>query len=227
MPDLWPLRRLAVLGLLIVGLAGCGGVTRGPAPDPVSPAARAAHDGPASVTLLTVKNVQSGGGDHAALLIKGSERVLYDPAGSFELPVVPRRHDVLYAITPEVEQIYLGYHARATHYVVARSLSLDRAAADRLIALAEAEPPARPGFCAIRAGAVLRNLDGMQDLSGSPWPSTLGRSFGAKPGVTNRRITATDVPLWARTRGPGFVADPGPADGDPAGAPLPTAAPAG
>ncbi len=218
--------RLAAVILVFVGLAGCDGGTRAAAPDAVPPAARSAHDGPASVTLLTVKNVHAGMGDHAALLIAGSERVIYDPAGNFELPELARRNDVIFGITPEVEQIYLGFHARATHDVIARTLPLQREDADALIALVEAKPPARPGFCAIRAGAALRSVPGLEGLSRSPWPRALGQSFAAQPGVTNRRITATDVPLWARTRGPGFVPDPSPADLGPA-ASVATQAPSG
>lgn len=212
---------------LAMGVAACDGARRGPAPDPVPAAARFAHGGPTSVTLLTVKNVQAGMGDHAALLIEGSERVLYDPAGAFELPGVARRNDVLFGITPEVEQIYLGFHARATHDVIARTLPLERPDADALIALVEARPPAAPGFCAIRAGSALRSVPGLEGLSRSPWPRALGQSLAAKPGVTNRRITATDVPLWARTRGPGFVADPGPADSAPSAANIPVRSPSG
>ena len=219
--------RLAALAVLVLGLAGCDGARRAPAPDPVPPTARFAHDGPASVTLLTVKNAQAGMGDHAALLIEGSERVLYDPAGSFELPGVARRNDVLFGISPDVEQIYLGYHARATHDVVVRSLPLQRAEADALIAQVEARPPAQPGFCAIRAGSALRSVPGLEGLSTSPWPRALGQSLEARPGVTKRRVTATDVPIWARTRGPGFVADPGPADLAPPASTVATQAPAG
>ena len=221
MPDLGPLWRLAALALLIVGLAGCDGARREAAPDPVPPTARVAHDGPASVTLLTVKNVRSGTGDHAALLIEGSERVLYDPAGSFELANLARRNDVIFGITPDVEQVYLGYHARATHDVIVRTLPLRREDADALIALVEATPPARPGLCATRSSAALRTLPGLEGLSRSPFPRSLGQSFAAKSGVTNRRVAATDVPLWARTRGPGFVPDPGPAD---SASPQPTVA---
>lgn len=209
MPDL---RRLAVLCLALLALAGCAGVARAPAPEAVPARAHHPNGGAAGVTLLTVMDSRRNVGDHAALLIGGSHRVIYDPAGSFEVPAVARRHDVLYGISPAVEQVYLGYHARATHHVVAQTLPLDRAQADALIALAEAQPAARPGFCAIRASEVLRSLPGMEGLSRSPFPRTLKESFAAVPGVKNRRIDATDVPLWARTRGPGFVPDPGPND---------------
>ena len=207
MRDLRAAGRAVLAAVVLAALAGCGGVNRGAAPDPVPAQLHHANQGPPAVTLKTVINTQSGMGDHAALLIAGSHTVIYDPAGSFEHSALPRRHDVLYGVTPTMEQIYLGYHARATHHVVAQTLPLDRAAADRLIALAEAQGPATAGFCAVRAGAVLRSLPGMEGLSRSPWPQTLNRSFGAMPGVTTRRITATDVPLAARTRGPGFVAD--------------------
>ena len=40
---------------------------------------------PASITLITSINGRSNAGAHSALVINGSQRVLYDPAGSWEL----------------------------------------------------------------------------------------------------------------------------------------------
>ncbi|MBK5928932.1 hypothetical protein, partial [Rhodobaculum claviforme] len=206
--------RAAVLVAVLLGLAGCGGgAKRAAAPDPVPERLHHTATGPAEVTLLTVFNSRTDMGDHAALLITGSQRVIYDPAGSFDLDGVPRRHDVLYGVSPAVEQVYFGYHARATHHIMAQTLPLARAEADALIAEAEARAPATAGFCAIRAGSVLRTLPALAGLSSSPFPRTLSASFGAHPGVTTRRIDATDVPEWARTRGPGFVPGGGPQTG--------------
>ena len=209
MPDAKPgLWRLALLVAVMLGLAGCGGgAKRAAAPDPVPARALQPNPGAAEVTLLTVVNNRSGAGDHAALLIAGTQRVIYDPAGSFDLPSVPRRHDVLYGISPTVEEVYLGYHARATHHVVAQTLPLEQAQADALIATAEAQSPATAGLCAVRASAVLRTLPELAGLSTSFFPRRLRESFADRPGVTRRRIDVTDIREAARTRGPGFVPD--------------------
>ena len=53
------------------------------APDEAVAEARYEHVGPTSVTLYTVLSTRSGTGAHAGLLINGSERVLFDPAGTW------------------------------------------------------------------------------------------------------------------------------------------------
>lgn len=212
--------RAALLLMVAFGVAGCGGgAKRALAPDTVPARMHHANTGPTEVTLMTVVNTRTGVGDHAALLISGTHRVIYDPAGSFDVASVPRRHDVIYGVSPAVEEVYLGYHVRATHHVLAQTRPLKRAEADALIAAAEAQTPATAGLCAIRAGAVLRTLPELSGVSSSPFPRRLSQSFAAKPGVTARRIDVSDIPERARTRGPGFVAD------TPASAPHDTPAP--
>lgn len=201
MPEPSALRRLGLV-LILPLLAACAAVPRADPPPEVVARAMHANGGDTEVTLLTVVHNRTGSGDHSALLIAGSHRVIYDPAGTFAIPEAPRRGDVVYGISPEVEAVYLGYHARETHHVVAHRLALTPAQAEAAIAAAQAQRVAGPGFCAIRTGAVLRSIPGLEGLSGSPWPRRLADSFAARPGVEERRIFVEDVPAWARTRGP-------------------------
>lgn len=196
------LPRLVVV-LLLSLLAACGGVR--PEPEVVSRAAYA-NGGESSVTLLTVVNSRTGAGDHAALLIAGSQRVIYDPAGSFLIPQAPRYRDVVYGVSPGVETVYLGYHARATHHVIAQTLPLTVAAADAAIAAAEARGRAGPGLCAVSSAAVLRDIPGLERLPGSYFPVRLSESFGAVPGVETRTVVMEDIPPAARTAEPGTMA---------------------
>ena len=201
MPDASALRRLGLI-LLVPLLAACVGLPRAEPPPEV--VARAIHPNGADteITLLTVVHNRTGSGDHSALLISGSHRVIYDPAGSFELAEVPRRGDVLFGISPAVEAVYLGYHARETHHVIAQRLALTPAQAEAAIAAAERQPVAGPGFCAVRTGAVLRSLPGLEGLGSTFFPRRLAERFAAQPGVEERQIFVEDVPAWARTRGP-------------------------
>lgn len=201
MPEPQALRRLALI-LLIPLLAGCVGLPRSEPPPEVVARAKHPNGGATEITLLTVVHNRTGSGDHSALLIAGSHRVIYDPAGTFDIPEVPRRRDVLVGISPEVESVYLGYHARETHHVQAQRLALSPAQAEAALAAAEAQRVAGPGLCAIRTGAVLRSVPGLEGLRGSPFPRRLAERFADQPGVEERRIDLEDVPAWARTRGP-------------------------
>ncbi|MBN8211210.1 hypothetical protein JI666_21145, partial [Bacillus sp. NTK071] len=60
-------------------------------------AARYQHDGPAEIVLFNVIKHDGGQGEHAALMINApSQRVLFDPAGTWTHPDAPERHDVHY-----------------------------------------------------------------------------------------------------------------------------------
>ena len=98
-------------------LAGCAAESVW-APDEAVTRAAYRHDGPPRLTLFTMINNSTGGGAHTALMINGSQRVIFDPAGSFnKLGSLPERNDLLYGITPAVEDVYTRYHARETFRV--------------------------------------------------------------------------------------------------------------
>ena len=82
------------------------------APDEAVAKARYEHVGPTSVTLYTVMSTRSGAGAHAGLLINGSERVLFDPAGTWRHPKLPERNDVHFGITPKMVDLKLGSKRR-------------------------------------------------------------------------------------------------------------------
>lgn len=75
------MKKLLLALTALISLAACGAEPIW-APDDAVATARYAHPGPTSVTLYTVLSTRSGAGAHAGLLINGSERVLFDPAGS-------------------------------------------------------------------------------------------------------------------------------------------------
>ena len=80
---------LACVGLL-AACANDTGIDNTPAE--VAAAAYVAP-GPRSITLMTMINNRTGSGGHTALLVNGSQQVIFDPAGSFRDPRVIERGD--------------------------------------------------------------------------------------------------------------------------------------
>ena len=57
-------------------------------------------------------------------MINGSQRVIFDPAGTVRLSAVPERGDVLYGISPKVADFYARAHARETFHVVIQEIEV-------------------------------------------------------------------------------------------------------
>lgn len=117
------MKKLLLALTALISLAACGAEPIW-APDDAVATARYAHPGPTSVTLYTVLSTRSGAGAHAGLLINGSERVLFDPAGSWRHPKLPERNDVHFGITPKMVDFYIDYHARETYDVVEQTVEV-------------------------------------------------------------------------------------------------------
>ena len=149
--------------------------------------ARYAHDGPSSLTLITAINNRSGSGGHTALLVNGSERVLWDPAGTWWHPTVPERNDVLFGMNPTVYEFYLDYHARETYHVVLQEVEVSREVADQALSLVKANGAASNATCAITTSRILQTL-GLSEVSPSYFPARVMRDFATIPGVLERKI---------------------------------------
>ena len=183
-------RALATL-CLCVALFGCGRPNPPNADAATLAQAAYVHDGTPSVTLFTVRDVRSDGGAHTGLMINGSQRVIWDPAGSFRMPGMPEVDDVLYGITPRVERVYVDYHVRPEFYMIRQDLDVSRETAERLIALVKADGRAPSAFCARSTSRILREAG--FDVSRSWYPIGLMRDFEDLPGVRTQRIDMTNV----------------------------------
>ncbi len=185
------LLRLLGLAALLFGLLGCA--AGGPPDATLAEVQRRAYapSGPSSVTLVTVRDVRSDGGAHTGLIIRGSETVIWDPAGSFRHPAVPEIGDVLFGVTPMIERVYIDYHVRPAYYMTLQTLPVSRNAADALIARSRRAGPALHATCARVTSRILREAG--YDVTRTWFPVTLMNSFGALPGVTSRRIDMTNV----------------------------------
>lgn len=177
-------RRFFLMAAPAALLTGCaGGADNVWASDEAVRAARYVSDEPPSITLFTVIGIPRGEGGHSALMINGSQRVIFDPAGSWNHPRIPERHDVLYGITPNFKNFYIDYHARATYWVAQDTVPVSLDVANRAIARVEANGAVNKGYCAVATGRVLNDIPGFQGAPTGFSPITLRNWFLTRPGV--------------------------------------------
>lgn len=176
-----------------LGLSGCGAAESIWASDQKVAAARYVSPEPPSISLLTMVTKRNEMGAHSALLVNGSQVVLYDPAGTFRHPQAPERNDVFYGITPVIKEIYEFYHARQSTYVIEQKLPVSRDYADRMIARMEAQGPSPKMYCGINTSEILRDFPEFAHVPRTFYPGEIMDAFGQAPGVTRRRVDEGDV----------------------------------
>ena len=184
-------RRQFIVGLPLA-LSACSAPEVWAPDDMVS---RAIYRDPSAtyLTLYTMKNNGSGRGAHTALLINASQRVLFDPAGSFEQTRMPERNDVLFGVTPALEEYYVSYHARVTYYVVGQTVQVTPEVAERALQLALSNGPVPQAHCARSTSQLLRQLPGFSDFKQTWDPNQISDDFARLPGVTSRTYRETDA----------------------------------
>lgn len=182
----------AAVGLaLLLGLAACGADNKF-ADSATVEAARYVAQEPPSITLYTVINNDTQAGAHSSLLINGSQRVMYDPAGTWYHPSVPERYDLHYGMTPRMVSFYIDYHARVTFRVIEQKLPVTQEMADRIIAAAIAEGASGKATCANTLSNMLREIPGFESIGSTWFPKAMAKDFGQLPGVTERVIRDGD-----------------------------------
>jgi len=175
-------RRTFILGAPLA-LAACGGGDPIWAPDDVVNAKIYRGTGQKSITLYTMINVWSGNGAHSSLLIDASQRVMFDPAGSFKHETIPGRNDVLFGISPRVEEFYVSYHARQTYYVEGQSILVSDEIAERALQLVMANGAVPKSACALAVSKVLRDIPGFENIRRTISPTRIRDDFAKIPGV--------------------------------------------
>ncbi|SDX15420.1 hypothetical protein SAMN05444358_103183 [Ruegeria halocynthiae] len=184
--------RILIACLLAVTVAGCAGSQR-PQADQSEIVAQSYRDpGPSTLTLYTMINTRTGSGAHTSLMISGSERVIFDPAGSFRADVVPIRNDVLYGITPNVERAYRSSHARETHYARVQTIEVTPQQAEIALQLAKQMGPVAGAFCANSTSELLQQVPGFEQISTTFYPVKLSDQFGQIPGVSTTEYRESD-----------------------------------
>jgi len=184
-------RRSTVALVALAFLSGC--VAQLPwASDERLASAVYTHAGTKSVTLMTVIANDNGSAGHSALLINASQRVIYDPAGTWSNRRVPERADMLYGITPTMLQYYLDYHARKRFHVVMQTKTLSAEAAETLFRIAIENGASMAGMCANNTSHILSRTPGFAGFPVGLWPKDAVAAFAELPGVTTKRIYQDD-----------------------------------
>ncbi|MFA5539170.1 MAG: hypothetical protein WCZ72_08410 [Gemmobacter sp.] len=167
-------------------LAACGAEPVW-APDEDVTRARYSHDGPASITLFTVISNSSDSGAHSALMIDASQRVVFDPAGTWYHPWAPERNDVHFGITPLVEQRYREFHTRVTYRTVVQTLVVPPEVAERALRLALDYGAVPKAHCASSTSDILQQL-GFDTVPRSFFPRRVMEGFARLPGVQTEEL---------------------------------------
>ncbi|HBD89627.1 MAG: hypothetical protein A2092_08540 [Rhodobacteraceae bacterium GWE1_64_9] len=186
--------RLHLLAIgLMAALSACGAAEPRWAPEDAVRTARYVHEGPPAVTLFTVIATENGQGAHSGLMINGSERLMFDPAGSWSLPRLAERNDVHFGMTDKMVNFYIDYHARETYYVVEQTKVVSPQVAEQLLQAVRSYGAVPKAQCTRSISSILSSTPGFESLPQTWFPKTLMAAFAKLPGVTERTITDDDA----------------------------------
>lgn len=184
--------RLFLSLLALTFLTACGAESVW-APDDAVARAAYVEPGPKTITLYTVIANRNDAGEHSGIMINGSQRVMFDPAGTWNNPNLPERNDVHFGITPKMEAFYVDYHARETYRVRKQTIVVTPEQAEIAMQRAMAYGPVPKAQCTIATSYVLRGVPGFESLPSTPYPKKLSNAFGKIPGVVTEEITDDDA----------------------------------
>lgn len=187
--------RLMLAGMVLAGLAACAPVPEASQSKPDAELAQAVyrHDGPAALTLFTMVNNANESGAHTSLMVNGSQRLIFDPAGSFRHPQIASKNDVIFGVTPVMADTYTRFHARETFHVIVQEVEVSPATADEIIARVLAMGPVPRAQCALSISGLLSTVPELQGSIRRTWfPNNLAKQFGALPGATTERLYEYD-----------------------------------
>ena len=185
-------RAFGALGLVLI-LGACAAPPAIPYASDARVAASAYREpGPATLTVFTMVNNRSGRGAHTALMINGSQRVIFDHAGSFTNERVPEQDDVLYGVSPAVLAGYMSAHARATYHVVRQTVEVTPEQAEIALRLATQNGAVAGGFCTSATTGLLRQVPGFGDVKSTLFPAQLMAAFAERAGVIEDRYYEDD-----------------------------------
>ena len=157
--------------------------------------ARYVDPNPPSITLFTSLNSRNDVGAHSAILINGSQRVLYDPAGSWEQPAAPERNDLHYGMSPGILANYADFQGTAPFKLLQQTIFVSPEVAEMVLQNAIAHGAANKAACTNAIGQVLRPVPGFESLPPTLFPKRMSIAFAALPGVQTRTITSKDGDL--------------------------------
>lgn len=183
----------AILALCAALLLAACGVDNTSAPDAEIMRYRYVAGPPTSITLFTTVNDRNNTGAHSALLVNGSERVLFDPAGTFSHPQAPVRGDVHYGMTDRMVDFYRDYHARDTDkekfHVIEQTILVSPEVAEMILQRVKSNGAVPKAYCANSISSLLRGVPGFDGIRTTFFPVNLEGQFAKLPGVSRRIIT--------------------------------------
>ena len=185
------LARLWIAALCLAGLAACGAEPIWSEQHEIDRVAFRAP-GPAKLTLITVINNRSGSGAHTGLLINGTQRVIWDPAGTWWNPNAPERNDLHYGLTDRMVDIYVDYHTRETFHTVLQEITVSPEVAQKAIQLAANYGAVSKAQCSFSTTNILRQLPGFESIPVSYFPKKTMDAFAKLPGGTTRKVFDDD-----------------------------------
>ena len=177
--------RVAVSMLLVALTAACAGVEVGAPPAEIS-RARFASDEPPYVAVVSMVHRDQQRAAHTALFINASQRVIYDPAGTFRHEAMPERGDIHYGATDRMIDYYERYHARFSHYVHVQTIPVSAATAEAVLRRAQAQGPSPKLFCTVDTIAVLNDVPQIPRFYSSFFPEALRQQVAQVSGVQDR-----------------------------------------
>ena len=183
--------RLVLCVIAFGALAACGADPKW-APQEQVDAVRFVSEEPPSITLYTVVNTSTGSGAHSALLVNGSERVIFDPAGTWYHPKLPERNDVHFGMNDKALAFYVDYHTRITYDTIEQKVYVSPEVAEMVLARVKAYGAVPKAMCTQANSSILRGVPGFESLPQTYYPKKLSKAFGELPGVTTRVITDDD-----------------------------------
>ncbi|WP_374435182.1 hypothetical protein [Tabrizicola sp.] len=183
--------RLLLALIALLGLAACGAEPKW-APQEQVDAVRFVEGPPTYITLYTVVNKRTGSGAHSAILVNGSERLIFDPAGTWYHPKLPERNDVHFGMNDKALAFYIDYHTRITYDTIEQKVYVSPEVAELVIARAKAYGAVPKAMCTQATSSILRGVPGFESLPQTFYPKRLSKAFGELPGVTTRVITDDD-----------------------------------
>ena len=184
--------RLILTLIAVLCLAACGAEPKW-APQEQVDAVRFVSEEPPSITLYTVVNTRTGSGAHSAILVNASERVIFDPAGTWYHPKLPERNDVHFGMTDKAVAFYLDYHTRITYDTIEQKIYVSPQVAELVLQKVKAYGAVPKAMCTQANSSILREVPGFESMPQTFYPKVLSTAFGKLPGVSTRVITDDDA----------------------------------
>ncbi|MEM8789843.1 MAG: hypothetical protein AAGE76_16435 [Pseudomonadota bacterium] len=175
----------AILAIAALALLAACAVEKGGKAHEIE-AVRHVSDTPPSIAIVSMVNRNNGRAAHTALIVNGSERVIYDPAGTFEYDAMVERGDVHYGATDRAVEYFERYHARFAYFVHVQEFRVSAEVAELALQRTRAQGPAPQAFCTMHTTAILKDLPGFERLGRTFFPESLRKQAARLPGVIDR-----------------------------------------